>query len=182
VLKVMDDRFAIQQAHMDTCHSYTNDQNLIDNYHKKNRRGRAAPLNMVITETGAAEAVAKALPQLAGKLSANAIRVPTPNVSLAILNMTLGSSTTREEVNEYLRSMSLDSPLQGQIDYTSSAEVVSSDFVGSLKTGIVDSGATIVQGNSCVLYVWYDNEFGYACQVVRIVQHVAGLELPSFPR
>jgi glyceraldehyde 3-phosphate dehydrogenase len=182
VLKVMDDRFEIQQAHMDTCHSYTNDQNLIDNYHAKNRRGRAAPLNMVITETGAADAVAKALPQLKGKLSANAIRVPTPNVSLAILNMTLGSSTTVEEVNAYMRSMSLDSPLQGQLDYTSSAEVVSSDFVGSLKTAIVDSGATIVQGNSCVLYVWYDNEFGYACQVVRIVQHVAGLELPSYPR
>ena len=108
--------------------------------------------------------------------------MPTPNVSLAILNLTLGFSTSVGEVNDYLRSISLDSPLQGQIDYTSSHEVVSSDFVGSLKTGIVDSNSTIVQENSCVLYVWYDNEFGYACQVVRIVQHIAGLELPSYPR
>ena len=181
MLKVIDDRFGIQRAHIDSCHSYTNDQNLIDNYHSKNRRGRGAPLNMVITETGAADAVSKVLPNLKGKLSANAIRVPVPNVSLAILNLTLGFATSVKEVNEYLRSISLDSPLQGQIDYTSSYEVVSSDFVGSLKTGIVDSNSTIVQDNTCVLYVWYDNEFGYACQVVRIVQHIAGLELPSYP-
>ena len=119
VLKVMHDRFQIEEGHIETCHSYTNDQNLIDNYHKKSRRGRGAPLNMVITETGAAEAVGKVLPELAGKLTANAIRVPTPNVSLAILNLTLGKESTVKEVNNYLRGISLDSPLQGQIDYTS---------------------------------------------------------------
>ncbi len=182
VLKAIDDRFEIVQGHIDTCHSYTNDQNLIDNYHNRGRRGRAAPLNMVITETGAAVAIAKALPQLAGKLTANAIRVPIPNVSLAILKLTLVTPTRVDEINDYLRAISLDSPLQSQIDYTTSVEVVSSDFIGSLKTGIVDSGATIVQGNECVLYVWYDNEFGYAGQVVRIVQHLSGLELPSFPK
>ena len=182
VLKVMDDRFLIEFCHIDTCHAYTNDQNLIDNYHPKTRRGRGAPLNMVITETGAADAVAKALPQLEGKLSATAIRVPTPNVSLAVLKLNLGRSTTAAEVNEYLRGISLDSPLQGQLDYTSSSEVVSSDFVGALNTGIIDSQSTIVRGDHCVLYVWYDNEFGYACQVVRIVQHVSGLELPSYPQ
>ena len=181
VLKVMDDRFGIYHGHIDSCHSYTNDQNLIDNFHPKSRRGRGAPLNMVITETGAARAVAKSLPQLEGKLTANAIRVPTPNVSLAILKLNLGESTSQEEVNDHLRSISLDSPLQGQIDFTTSTEVVSSDFIGSLNTGIVDGTSTIVQGNHCVLYVWYDNEFGYACQVVRIVQHIAGLELPSYP-
>jgi len=181
VLKVMDDRFGIDHGHIDSCHSYTNDQNLIDNFHPKSRRGRGAPLNMVITETGAARAVAKSLPQLEGKLTANAIRVPTPNVSLAILKLNLGESTSQEEVNDHLRSISLDSPLQGQIDFTTSTEVVSSDFIGSLNTGIVDGTSTIVQGNHCVLYVWYDNEFGYACQVVRIVQHIAGLELPSYP-
>ena len=137
---------------------------------------------MVITETGAANAVAKVLPELAGKLTANAIRVPTPNVSLAILNLTLGQESTAEEVNNYLREISLDSSLQGQIDYTSSSEVVSSDFIGSTKTGIVDSLATIVQGKRCVLYVWYDNEYGYSVQVIRILQHIAGLEFPSFPR
>ncbi|MCZ6680746.1 MAG: glyceraldehyde-3-phosphate dehydrogenase [Candidatus Poribacteria bacterium] len=182
VLKVMHDRFHIENGHIQTCHSYTNDQNLIDNYHTQGRRGRGAPLNMVITETGAADAVAKVLPELAGKLTANAIRVPTPNVSLAILNLTLGQESSVEEVNNYLREISLDSPLQGQIDYINSSEVVSSDFIGSLKTGIVDAPATIVQGKRCVLYIWYDNEFGYSCQVVRILQHIAGLELPGFPR
>ncbi len=181
-LKVMHDRFHIQSGHIETCHSYTNDQNLIDNYHKNDRRGRGAPLNMVITETGAAEAVAKVLPDLQGKLTANAIRVPTPNVSLAILNLNLGRETTVEEVNSYLRNLSLESELQGQIDYISSPEVVSSDFIGTEKTGIIDSLATIVQGSRCVLYVWYDNEYGYSAQVIRILQHIAGLELPSFPR
>ncbi|AWT60901.1 MAG: Glyceraldehyde-3-phosphate dehydrogenase-like protein [Candidatus Moanabacter tarae] len=182
VLKAMDDRFKIKQGHIDTCHSYTNDQHLIDNFHRKDRRGRAAPLNMVITETGAASAVTKALPALDGKLTANAIRVPTPNVSLAILKLNLVATTTVEEVNEYLRAISLDSPLQSQIDYTTSKEVVSSDFIGYLKTSIIDSETTIVQGKQCVLYVWYDNEFGYAGQVIRIIQHLTRLELPSFPK
>ncbi len=182
VLKVVNDRFGIEYGHVETCHSYTNDQNLSDNYHKANRRGRSAPLNMVITETGAAKAVAKALPELAGKLTGNAIRVPTPNVSLAILNLTLHQTTTVAELNRYLRDISLDSPWQSQIDYTNSPEVVSSDFVGSRHAGVVDSLATIVQGSRCVLYVWYDNEFGYSCQVVRLVQRLAGLELPAFPR
>lgn len=182
VLKVMHDRFQIEEGHIETCHAYTNDQNLIDNYHKKSRRGRGAPLNMVITETGAAEAVGKVLPELAGKLTANAIRVPTPNVSLAILHLTLNEVSTVREVNNYLRAISLDSPLQGQIDFTSSPDAVSSDFIGTLKTGIVDSLATIVSGNRCVLYVWYDNEFGYSHQVIRILQYIAGLELPAFPR
>ncbi len=182
VLKVINDRFGIVHGHVETCHSYTNDQNLIDNFHKANRRGRSAPLNMVITETGAAKAVAKALPELAGKLTGNAIRVPTPNVSLAILNLSLEKETSAAQINSYLRDISLDSPLQNQIDYTNSPEVVSSDFVGSRHAGVVDSLATICEGNRCVLYVWYDNEFGYSCQVVRLVQRMAGLELPLFPR
>ena len=136
---------------------------------------------MVITETGAAKAVAKVIPDLAGKLTGNAIRVPTPNVSLAILNLELGQAVTVSEINGYLRSMSLESPLQNQIDYTNSPEVVSSDFVGSRHAGVVDSLATIAEGNRIVLYVWYDNEFGYSCQVVRMVQRMAGIELPSLP-
>jgi glyceraldehyde 3-phosphate dehydrogenase len=180
-LKAVSDRFGIVNGHVETCHSYTNDQNLIDNYHNKSRRGRGAPLNMVITETGAAKAVAKALPELAGKLTGNAIRVPTPNVSLAILNLTLEKETTVKELNNYLRDVSLDSPLQNQLDFTNSPEAVSSDFVGSRYAGVVDSLATIVEGNRCVLYVWYDNEFGYSCQVVRMLDRIAGLELPSLP-
>ncbi|MBU5611532.1 glyceraldehyde-3-phosphate dehydrogenase [Geomonas azotofigens] len=181
VLKAVSDKFGIVSGHVETCHSYTNDQNLIDNYHKADRRGRSAPLNMVITETGAAKAVAKVLPELTGKLTGNAIRVPTPNVSLAILNLQLGTETDVATLNSYLRAISLDSPLQNQIDYTNSPDVVSSDFVGSRHAGVVDSLATIVQGNRCVLYVWYDNEFGYSCQVVRMVQKMAGLELPALP-
>lgn len=182
VLHVMHGRFGIEHGHIDTIHSYTNDQNLVDNFHDKTRRGRGAPLNMVITETGAAGAVAKALPELQGKLTANAIRVPTPNVSLAILKLGLVQSTTVDEVNDFLRETSLDSLLQGQIDYVTSPEVVSSDFIGSLKTAIVDSTSTIVTEKQCVLYVWYDNEYGYAGQVIRLVQNLSGVELPSFPQ
>jgi glyceraldehyde 3-phosphate dehydrogenase len=181
VLKAVSDRFGIVSGHVETCHSYTNDQNLIDNYHKKPRRGRSAPLNMVLTETGAAKAVAKALPELQGKLTGNAIRVPTPNVSMAILNLSLKEKTSVEEMNAYLRDISLDSPLQGQIDYTNSPEVVSSDFVGSAYAGVFDSLATIVEEDRCVLYVWYDNEYGYSCQVVGLVEELAGLKLPALP-
>lgn len=181
VIKAINDRFGIVHGHLETCHSYTNDQNLIDNYHKASRRGRSAPLNMVITETGAAKAVAKVIPELSGKLTGNAIRVPTPNVSLAIMNLELAHAVDVETINGYLRNMSLDSPLQNQIDFTNSPEVVSSDFVGSRHAGVVDSLATIAEGNRCVLYVWYDNEFGYSCQVVRMVQQMAGLELPTLP-
>lgn len=181
VLKAVSDRFGIVNGHVETCHSYTNDQNLIDNYHNKPRRGRSAPLNMVLTETGAAKAVAKALPELKGKLTGNAIRVPTPNVSMAILNLTLKEKTTPEEMNAHLRDASLNSELQDQIDYTNSPEVVSSDFVGSTYAGVFDSLATIVDDERCVLYVWYDNEYGYSCQVVGLVEEIAGLKLPTLP-
>ena len=128
-LKVLDDKYKVLNGHVETVHSFTNDQNLIDNYHKADRRGRAATLNMVITETGAAKAVAKALPALKGKLTGNSVRVPTPNVSLAILNLTLEKEVERDEVNEYIRQISISSNLQGQIGYTNSTEVVSSDSV-----------------------------------------------------
>ena len=181
-LKALSDKFGIVHGHVETVHSYTNDQNLLDNFHKGPRRGRAAPLNMVITETGAATAAAKALPVLAGKLTGNSIRVPTPNVSLAILNLTLEKETNLEELNSYLRWVSLHSPLQRQIDYVSSPDAVSTDFVGARHASVIDAEATIVNGNHCVLYVWYDNEFGYSCQVMRILQQVSGVEYPSFPQ
>lgn len=181
VLKALDTEYGIENGHVETVHSFTNDQNLIDNYHKADRRGRSAPLNMVITETGAAKAVSKAYPKLEGKLTGNAIRVPTPNVSLAILNLNLDKGTTREEINEFLRDQSLFSELQHQIDYTSSKEIVSTDMVGSRAACIVDSQATIVAGDRATLYVWYDNEFGYSCQVMRVVQEMAGLQYPTIP-
>ncbi len=182
VLKVVHDEYGILHGHVESCHAFTNDQNLIDNYHKKPRRGRSAAMNMVVTETGAANAVAKAIPDLAGKMSGNAIRVPTPNVSLAILNLQLERETTKEEVNQFLRGISLDSPLQNQIDFTASNEIVSTDLVGNRHAGIVDSLATIASGNHVVLYVWYDNEYGYSCQVVRMMEEMAGLGLPNAPK
>ncbi len=182
VLKALNDKYGVVNGHVETVHSYTNDQNLIDNYHKGDRRGRAAGLNMVLTETGAAKAVAKALPELEGKLTGNAIRVPTPNVSMAILNLNLGQNVTKDELNDYLRNVALHSNLQKQVDYSNSPEAVSSDFVGSRAAGVVDGLATIANGgNSCVLYVWYDNEFGYSCQVVRMAQRIAKCTLPAYP-
>ncbi|MCQ1953085.1 glyceraldehyde-3-phosphate dehydrogenase [Arthrobacter sp. zg-Y238] len=182
VLKVLNDKYGIVNGHVETVHSFTNDQNLIDNFHNGDRRGRSAALNMVITETGAAKAVAKALPELEGKLSGNAIRVPTPDVSMAILNLNLETATTRDEVNTFLRETSLNSPLHKQIDYIASPEVVSSDFVGSKRAGIVDGLATISNGKNLVLYVWYDNEFGYSCQVVRVLEEMAHVNPPAFPK
>ncbi|WP_246394930.1 glyceraldehyde-3-phosphate dehydrogenase [Microbulbifer rhizosphaerae] len=181
VLKTMMDGFGVEHGHVETVHSYTNDQNLIDNYHKGERRGRAAALNMVLTETGAAKAVAKALPELKGRLTGNAIRVPTPNVSMAILNLRLGRETNKEELNDYIREVALHSPLRQQIDYTNSPEVVSCDFVGSRRACVFDSIATIVDGDNAVLYCWYDNEFGYSCQVVRCLEDMAGVKYKVFP-
>ncbi|GFZ80190.1 glyceraldehyde-3-phosphate dehydrogenase [Nesterenkonia alkaliphila] len=182
VAKLMHEKYRIDHGHVETVHSYTNDQNLIDNFHKGERRGRSAALNMVLTETGAAKAVAKALPELAGKLSGNAIRVPTPNVSMAILNLELERETTKEELNRFLRRESLEGPLAQQVDYIDSAEVVSTDFVGSTAAGVVDGLATIVNGKQAILYVWYDNEYGYSAQVVRVLEHIAQSEPPKFPR
>ncbi|KRE26351.1 glyceraldehyde-3-phosphate dehydrogenase [Agromyces sp. Soil535] len=174
VLKAVHDAYGVERGHVETVHSFTNDQNLIDNFHAGDRRGRSAALNMVITETGAAKAVAKALPEFAGKLTGSAIRVPTPDVTLAILNLRLERPATKAELNRYLRQVSLTSPLRQQVDYIESPEVVSTDFVGSNRAGIIDGLATIADGTDAVLYVWYDNEHGYSCQVVRVIEVMAG--------
>ena len=180
-LKVIHDEFEIHSGHVETVHAFTNDQNLIDNYHKADRRGRSAPLNLVLTETGAAKAVAKVLPELSGKLTGNAIRVPTPNVSMAILNVTLGRETSKEELNEFMRKMALHSSYRKQIDYSNSSEVVSSDFVGSRAACVFDAQATIVNGKNAVLYLWYDNEYGYSCQVFRVLEKMAGIQYLTYP-
>jgi glyceraldehyde 3-phosphate dehydrogenase len=181
-LKAMDDEYGIATGHVETVHAYTNDQNLTDNYHKASRRGRSAPLNMVLTETGAASAVGKVLPQFVGKLTGNAIRVPTPNVSMAILNLTLKRETSAAEVNEFMRNQALHSSLRKQIDYSGSPEVVSTDFVGSRHACIFDAQATIVNGRQAVLYLWYDNEFGYSCQVHRLLERMAGIHYAVYPQ
>mmetsp|Transcript_9924 Transcript_9924/g.24435 ORF Transcript_9924/g.24435 Transcript_9924/m.24435 type:complete len:459 (-) Transcript_9924:331-1707(-) len=174
-LSVLHKKFGVVSGHIETVHSFTNDQNLIDNYHKADRRGRAGPLNMVISETGAGKAVAVALPELAGKLTASAIRVPTPDVSIAVMILDLEKATTAEEINAAFKAEATGE-LDDNLGYSDSKEAVSLDFIGSTHAGEVDALATKCTGNSCIVYVWYDNENGYSNQVVRVVEEWAKVQ------
>ncbi len=175
ILQAVEESFGVVNGHLETIHAYTNDQNLVDNMHQKYRRGRAAALNMVITETGAGKAVSKALPSFEGKLTSNAIRVPVPNGSLAILNLNLDKKASKESMNAVMKKYALEGNLVEQIKYSLDNELVSSDIVGSSAPSIYDSNATIVdsKGNNVVLYVWYDNEYGYSHQVIRLSKYIA---------
>ncbi|MBC7643162.1 MAG: glyceraldehyde-3-phosphate dehydrogenase [Flavobacterium sp.] len=175
ILKVIEDTLGVVKGHLETIHAYTNDQNLVDNMHKKYRRGRAAGLNMVITETGAGSAVAKALPSLAGKLTSNAIRVPVPNGSLVVLNLEVDKPTSIDDVNAIIKKYALEGELVEQIKYSLNNELVSSDIIGTNAPSIYDSNATIVSadGKNIVLYVWYDNEYGYSHQVIRLAKYIS---------
>lgn len=175
ILKVIEDSFGVISGHLETIHAYTNDQNLVDNMHKKYRRGRSAALNMVITETGAGKAVSKALPSLEGKLTSNAIRVPVPNGSLAILSLEIENATSLDGVNSVIKKYALEGDLVEQIKFELSDELVSSDIVGSSAPAIYDSKATIVRqdGKNIILYIWYDNEYGYSHQVIRLAKYIA---------
>ncbi|MNF34291.1 Glyceraldehyde-3-phosphate dehydrogenase [compost metagenome] len=175
ILKVVEDTLGVVKGHLETIHAYTNDQNLVDNMHKKYRRGRAAALNMVITETGAGTAVAKAIPSLEGKLTSNAIRVPVPNGSLVVLNLEVTKPTSIAEINTIMKKYALQGELVEQIKYSLNNELVSSDIVGTSAPAIYDSNATIVSkdGKNIVLYIWYDNEFGYSHQVIRLAKYIA---------
>ena len=181
ILKAVNDEYKIKGGHIETVHAYTNDQNLIDNFHKGDRRGRGAPLNMVITTTGAVKAVAKALPELEGKLTGNAIRVPTPNVSLAILSLALDNEVTVEQINQYLKSIAFHSKYREIIGFVNSSEIVSTDFYSSPFASVIDSQATIASKNRITLYCWYDNEYGYSKQVIGLTKKVAKIELPRLP-
>jgi glyceraldehyde 3-phosphate dehydrogenase len=175
ILKVIEETLGVVKGHLETIHSYTNDQNLVDNMHKKYRRGRAAALNMVITETGAGTAVAKALPSLAGKLTSNAIRVPVPNGSLVVLSLEVSKKTSIDKVNAIMKKYALEGELVEQIKYSLNNELVSSDIIGTSAPSIYDSKATIVSddGKNIVLYIWYDNEYGYSHQVIRLAKYIA---------
>lgn len=178
VLKVVNDVYGIEKGHIETVHAYTNDQNLVDNMHSKYRRGRAAATNMVITETGAGSAIDKAIPGLGPKFTSNAIRVPVPNGSLAILNLQLSKGTNVQEINDVMRKAALEGDLVEQINYSLSNELVSSDIIGNSCPAIYDSKATQVHpdGMSVVLYVWYDNEYGYTRQVMRLSKYIAQVQ------
>ena len=178
VLKVINDQLGVVKGHIETVHAYTNDQNLLDNMHKSSRRGRSAAINMVITSTGAGSAVTKVIPSLKDKLTANAVRVPTPNGSLAILNLQVGKKTTLEEVNSILKDAALNGELVNQIYYSFDPELVSSDIIGNTCCSVYDSQATIVSpdAENIVLYVWYDNEFGYTKQVIRMAKYISKVQ------
>ncbi len=175
VLNVIENAYGVERGHIETVHAYTNDQNLLDNYHKKERRGRSAAVNMVITETGAGKAVTKVIPSLANKLTANAVRVPVPNGSLAIMSLAVGKETSVEEINALVKDAALDGNLVNQIKYSIEPELVSSDIVGDNCCSVFDSPATIVHPDkkNVVLYVWYDNEYGYTKQVIRLAKYIA---------
>jgi len=175
ILSVMEDKFGVEKGHIETVHAYTNDQNLLDNMHKKERRGRSAAINMVITSTGAGKAVTKVIPSLLGKLTANAVRVPTPNGSLAIMNLHLNKATSVEDVNAEIKHAAVNGHLVNQINYQINPELVSNDIIGNVCASVFDSNATIASedGKSVTLYSWYDNEFGYTKQVIRLAKHVA---------
>ena len=175
ILHIIENKYGVEKGHLETVHSYTNDQNLLDNMHKKPRRGRSAAINMVITSTGAGKAVTKVIPSLAGKLSANAVRVPTPNVSLAILKLSLNSTTSKDDINSTMKDAALKGSLVNQIHYQVDPELVSTDIIGDSCCSVFDSNATICteEGKDVVLYVWYDNEFGYTKQVIRLAKLIA---------
>jgi len=175
ILKIVEDNYGVEKGHIETIHAYTNDQNLLDNMHKKPRRGRSAAINMVITSTGAGKAVTKVIPSLLDKLTANAVRVPTPNGSLAIIKLSLNKSTSVEDINSSIRNAALSGKLVNQINYQIDPELVSNDIIGNTCCSVFDSTATIVSktGEDVVLYTWYDNEFGYTKQVIRLAKQIA---------
>ncbi|MDB4533300.1 glyceraldehyde-3-phosphate dehydrogenase [Vicingaceae bacterium] len=175
ILYTIENTLGVVKGHIETVHAYTNDQNLLDNMHKKPRRGRSAAINMVITSTGAGNAVTKVVPSLKDKLTANAVRVPTPNGSLAILNLNVDKETSVEAINEIIRNAALQGSLVNQIKYENDPELVSNDIIGNICCSVFDSNATIVSNDkkNIVLYVWYDNEFGYTKQVIRLAKYIA---------
>lgn len=171
VAKVLHENFKIKRGLMTTVHSYTNDQQILDQSHKDLRRARAAGLSIVPTTTGAAKAVALVLPELKGKLNGFAMRVPTPNVSVIDLVIEVEKATTREEVNNILRTASQTS-LKGILDYTE-LPLVSSDFNGSSVSSIIDGLSTIVMDENLLKVIaWYDNEWGYSCRVLDLVEFI----------
>ncbi len=172
VTKVLDDAFGIEKGLVTTIHSYTNDQNILDVKHKKDpRRARAAAVNMIPTTTGAAKAIGLVMPHLQGKLNGQAVRVPTPDVSLVDLNVILKRETTKEEVNAAFEAAEKGA-LKGIIAVDHDKRV-SSDFVGTEISSIVAADLTqVVEGNMAKVIAWYDNEWGYSCRLIDMAKYV----------
>ena len=172
VVKVLIDEFGLERGLMTTCHSYTNDQRILDYPHSDLRRARAAAVSIIPTSTGAARAIGEVLPEMKGKLDGMALRVPTPDGSVVDLTAQVGRETTKEEVNAAFKAAA-EGPLKGILSYTEDP-IVSCDVIGDPHSSIFDSQLTMVQGNTVKLISWYDNEWGYSKRVVDLVDRMAG--------
>jgi len=174
VAKVLQDAFGIRRGLMTTVHAFTNDQRLLDLPHKKFRRARAAPNNIVPTTTGAAKAVGLVLPELEGKLNGMAMRVPVPDGSLVDLTVDLEEKASIEDINGAMKAAS-EGALEGVLGYTEH-EIVSSDIVGEPESSILDSLSTdVIDGDMAKVVTWYDNEWGYSCRLVDLAAHVGNM-------
>jgi len=182
ITKVLHDHFHIENGMMTTVHSFTNDQKVLDNMHKKDlRRARAASQSIIPTSTGAAKAVSKVLPELKGKLNGTALRVPTPDVSIVDLVVHVKEKVTVEKVNEIFKKVSSDE-MKGIIQYTDEP-LVSVDFVGNDHSAIVDGLSTMVVGDHQIkVMAWYDNEWGYSCRVVDLAKYISKTEVRNNER
>ncbi len=170
--KVVHDKFVIKRGLMNTIHSYTNDQRILDVVHKDPRRARAAGLNIIPTTTGAAKALALVIPDLKGKFDGFSLRVPTPTVSVVDFTAELEHETTLEELNQAFRDAAAG-PLAGILG-ASDEPLVSTDFRGDPRSAIVDLPSNMVLGGNFVKVIaWYDNEWGYSCRVADLVRFVA---------
>jgi glyceraldehyde-3-phosphate dehydrogenase type I len=170
VAKVLHEKFGIENGFMTTVHSYTSDQMLLDGSHSDPRRARAAAVSMIPTTTGAAKTVGEIIPELKGKLDGYAVRVPTPNVSLTDLTVTLKKAATKEEINAALKEAS-ETYLKGILRYEAE-ELVSVDFMGMRHSSCIDASLTNVIGNNAKLVSWYDNEAGFSNRVIDLVKHM----------
>ena len=172
IAKILHENFTIVKGLMNTIHSYTNDQRLLDLPHSDLRRARGAALSIIPTTTGAAKAIGLVLPELKGKLDGISLRVPTPNVSIVDFVAEVSKNTSKEEVNEAMKKAA-DGPLRGILQY-SEEPLVSIDFRGNSHSSILDAPYTsVIGGNMVKLLSWYDNEWGYSCRVVDLVKYVA---------
>jgi glyceraldehyde 3-phosphate dehydrogenase len=172
IAKVLHENFTIRKGLMNTIHSYTNDQRLLDLPHSDLRRARAAALSIIPTSTGAAKAIGLVLPELKGKLDGISLRVPTPNVSIVDFVAEVATNTTKEEVNAAMKKAA-DGPLRGILQY-SEEPLVSVDFRGNSHSSILDAPYTsVIEGNMVKLLSWYDNEWGYSCRVVDLIKYIA---------
>ena len=166
ILSVLDEDFGVENGFMTTIHSYTNDQNILDVGHKDLRRARAAAINIIPTTTGAAKAVGQVIPSLKGKIDGFALRVPTPTVSVVDLTCNLKKETTKEELNQIFKSRA------GKIIHVEDSPLVSSDYIGSNFSAIIDSQLTMANGKVVKIVAWYDNEWGYSCRLADFAEYV----------